>query len=312
MTTTTIETTKHVHGARILERAVVLTLSRHYLGNTRKVAVDDLVEVAEGTLAESAEKQLKATKRLIDSKELAPAMRVLARAQKELRKLAIPSHRVFGERTYLIPLANIERADAALEQLKKELFAEAAELAGRYIDAVNRQRDALGPKLFRAEQYLEPHEVLASFGLDWSYVSFAAPENLETVSAVLARQAHEKYEAKLGDAWDEVRETLRGTALQVAREFVAKLGEKADGKPKVLRSSAMDALHTFVSEYRGLNLTDDADLDAVMQELKATMQGVSVEDLRESVEARADLAARVSEVVSKLEVLSAGRAFDFD
>jgi len=87
---------------RILERSVVLTLTRHYLGNHRKVdtrAVAQAVtntDEAPTTPSDVDAKQFKTTMKLIDQGELTGVMRELARAQSYLRRMSIQSHKIFG------------------------------------------------------------------------------------------------------------------------------------------------------------------------------------------------------------------------
>jgi hypothetical protein len=313
MTMAILEPTKtHSETAKILDRAVCLMLQCRYLGNHRKIDVDDLVEVAGGSkLDVEAEQQLTATKKLVDSKELLPAMRVLRMAKKKLRKMAIPSHRVFGERSYLVPLAKVEEIDNELVALSDLLREEAAKLALRYAEAQEKQRAALG-KLFREDDYLKPSAVAAAYAIEWNYVSFQSPEKLETVSSALAQASQKRYEKKLSDAFEEVRQTLRRTALRVTREFVEKLGQDKTGKPKAVRGSALDDLKAFVANYRDMNLTDDAELDGLVRDLRSLETGTSVDDLRDDESAREQALDRAAEIVQRLEVLVGSRGISFD
>lgn len=310
-TMTESKTTKQTAAYTILQRSVCLTLSCHYLGNHRKVDMDELVEMAGGDIDDAAEQQLRATKKLIDSKELAPAHRVLGQAKRLLSKRAIKSHRIFGERTYLIPLDHVEEVDEMLTDLAEQVRHESAKLAGRYRAAVEAQREALGP-LFREKDYMEPWQVAKAFSLDWSYVSFAAPENLETVSHALARASQKKHEAKLAEAFVEWQQTLRATALKIMRDLVARLGEGKDGKPKAVRGTALNDVMEFVSTFRTMNQTDDDELAGVVDQMKALVSGVDVEDVRKYDETRAAIVAEAGALVSKLEVLSRTRALDLD
>lgn len=307
MTATEPTITKAVQAQTILQRAVCLTLECHYLGNNRKIDLKDFVDEAapdresgERDLAVD-EDQFSATKHLIDRKELTPVTRVIGLAKAFLRAKAIPTPRVFGERSYLIPLASVEAVDAGLIGFEHELKKQAALLAyGRYDAAVNRQEAKLGPKLFLRSDYLAPSAVAAAFALDWSYVSFAAPDKLETVSAVLARTAQQKHTNRLAAAYDEVLLGLRSSALDVLRDLEARLTPGPDGKPKVLRGSTLRDLADFVAELPARNLTGDTALADALARVADRASGLDIQTLRDSDAVREALRASAAQASAVL------------
>jgi hypothetical protein len=289
MTTATVENARNAHALTILERSVCLTLSCHYLGNNRKVELQDLVEAANGPREESEtgheqiaidEQQFYATKRLIPSEELRPVMRVFGVAKSKLRVKAISAHQIFGERTYLIPWDLVTETDADLEACQAELKAQAHDLAfRRYQPAVEKQRTALGP-LFREGDYLTPALVEAAFSIDWDYVSFKAPDKLETVSRALAMRADKKYSDKLSQAYDEVLVGLRASALRVMKDLARRLTPGEDGKPKAMRGTALRDLQEFMAYLPQRNMTDDTALADALARVSALAEGLNVETLR--------------------------------
>lgn len=266
------------NAAKILERSVCLTLHRSWFGNNRKVDVDDLVEKSGGTLTVD-ERMLTATKALIDSKELKPVRSVQNQARAYLQMVALPSHRVFGDGTYLVPLPLVEQVNDRLTELRKELKKEATKLAGRFSAAVEAQRKALGP-LFKISDYCQPEQVIEAYDLDWTFVSFSAPEKLETVSHALAEAAHKKHQQRLATAFDEVVMGLRSTALDIVSDLLDKLTPDENGRARTLRGEPLQALCSFADLLPQRNLTDDAKLPAAIKALVARAQGISTDDLR--------------------------------
>lgn len=317
MTTAELEqaTDRQVQAATILEKSVVLTLSCHYFGNTRVVDVAALVDRQERPEALDAVEdgkaldlsQFRATKRLMDSRELRPVMRVLGETKRYLQRTAIPGHRVFGERSYLVPLALVETVDDELRQFERRLRAEADALALRYDAAVARQRIALGPQ-FREADYIGAAGVAAAFGLDWAYVSFAAPDRLETVSHVLARAAQRKHQQRLAQAYDEVLLGLRASALDVLRELADRLAPGDDGKARTLRSTALRDLQDFMATLPARDLTGDVELQRALADVSARAQGLDVQTLRDSAAAREALQAAARQAGDVLaELVQTGR-----
>jgi uncharacterized protein DUF3150 len=287
--------------AKILERSVCLTLTRNWLGNNRKVDVDDLVEKSGGKLEVDA-KMLNATKALVDAKELTPVRSVQNQAAAFLRTHGIPAHSVFGNGTYLIPLALVERVNDRLNELHEELKEAATALAGRYKKAIERQREALGP-LFNSADYRTPEEVVEAYDFDWTFVSFAAPEKLETVSHALAEIAHKKHEARLATAFDEVVMGLRASALDIVSNLAERLTPDEDGRPRVLRSTALDELRAFAELLPQRNLGDDAKLAQAIKKLVDRAKGIDVQQIRDSDATRAAVWSAAEEAKKVLEGL---------
>lgn len=302
----------------ILQRAVCLTLHCHYLGNNRRVALDDLnltqtqkaeptVTFDETTLAldvkvEADKDQLNLTKRLVDARTLRPAMRVLGKAKQYLRSRAIAAHRVFGERTYLVPSLCSVEVDERLTELSGELALEAQKVADGWAEAVATQAAKLGP-LFDATQYPTADDVKTSFGLDWSFVSFAAPENLETVSSALFRREQAKTERQFADAYDEVRIVLRETLRTLVSEIAAKLAPKDDGQPRVFRGTILDDLADFLGSFDLRNIADDRELATVVYRLRGLTHGIDAEALRDGAQLREAIRSQMATATAELDAL---------
>lgn len=301
MTTNDMAVSRPSNAQTILARSVCLTLRCHYLGNDRKVPVAQLVDAAAGTVALD-EHAFRARKKLVDQKELTSAIRVIDKAKAYLRSRTISAHRVFGERTYLIPLALVEEVDKTLVAFVGELEGEAALLAGRYAAAIEKQRALLG-SLFVASEYRDPSDVSAAFGLDWDYISFAAPERLETVDRALFEGAQRRYESRMAEAYDEVRVVLRMTLRETVAGIVEKLTPSPDGKPKRFSSSILDTLADFLQTFRLRDITDDAELGETVRRLRNLTRGVDAEALRDFDAVRHSVQAGARAVLSDLDKL---------
>lgn len=317
MTTATLETGTTVEArtrqaATVLERCVCLTLSCHYLGNSRKIDLGELVEASGGTLAVDSE-QFHAVKRLVDNAELRPAMRLLAKAKDVLRGHAISGHRVFGERSYLVPLPMVDRVDEQLRHLQAELRCEARLLAARYSDARDQQREKLGA-LFQESDYPTTAEVAAAFDIDWDYVSFATPDRLVSVNTALYERARAREEDRLATAYDEVRGTLRGVLHQITSDLVARLTpEPGAARRKAIRGTALDDLTGYLETFSLRNITDDDELEAVVGDLRRLAAGADVDALREDVGLRETVTAAATAAVARLETLTTrGRAIELE
>lgn len=304
----TLKTNKQAAIHTILERAVCLTLTCHYLGNDRHVDLDDLVDVAvpdrdREEALQVDEAQFTASMKLIDPKVLRPARRKVNDAKALLRRFAISAHRVFGERSYLVPADSVSEVDAALEALAAEIWIEAGKVADCYMEAVEAQAAKLGPKLFKRENYLTPARVRSAYSIDWDYLSFASPEKLESINHALARRSNAKHESRLAAAYDDIVASMRREALGVLADLEEKLDAGEGERPKILRETAFRSLESFVSHLPARNIAGDDRLEGLMRRIAARMGGSSVEQLREDAGLRAALKEVASQAKAELAKL---------
>lgn len=305
------EPSRNVQAATILERSVCLTVRMRILGNHRKVKTERVVEAVHGDLETSELKdgrQLHTTKKLVDSKELSACFRAQAVAKDKLRLIAIPSHRVFGEGTFLIPNRAVVQAEAALKAQLAELRTEALALRDRWPDAVARQASLLGPKLFDASIYPTASEAAEAWDIEWNWVSFKAPEQLETVDSAVFEAAQARNEARFAAAYDEVRLVLRETLRQVTAEIARKLAPTSDGKPRVFKNTVLDDLTAFLSTFELRNIADDSELARVVGHLRQLTKGVDPQQLRDIDELREQVRKRMQAATSALDgMIGTGR-----
>ena len=291
---------KTTEAATILQRSVCLSLECHYLGNNRQIDLGEVVEAAGGTVTFDAE-QFHVVERLVDRKELREATRAVNEAKHYLQTRAIAAHRIFGQRTYLVPVVSIEEIEAWLTRQEAIVRQKAAAVAARYDMAAVAQRAALGP--LASTKYPTAAEVAAAYSIDWVYVSFAAPDRLTTVNRAIAERARVRYEGKLRNAFDVTVATLHQSAVEVMRDLEQRLAPGADGKPRVIRGTALRDLEEFAAHLPARNLTDDQQLAAIVARVAARTTGLDVGTLRQSDALRADLHQAAVAARAQLEEL---------
>lgn len=329
--TTATTTATNQQAFTILQRSVCLTLQCHYLGNNRKVKLDDIdlvnntddadpfdgVDVepdaaVDKTLATDKE-QLHLTKRLVNTKTLRPVKRIQSQAKAYLRAKAIPTPRVFGDRSYLVPLGLVEDINDAMTHFTVLLRGEAQILGDRWAAIVAEQAVALGP-LFDATQYPTAEDVVNAFSIEWDWVSFAAPDKLETVDTALFEKARTRFEGKMAAAYDEVKVVLRQTLLELTAQVVDALAPTSDGKPRKFRDNVLGKLKTFFADFDLRNISDDAELKAITTRLADLTDGLDgamlkADDLvRDHV--RTQMAAATKDLAAL--VVTSRRAISFD
>lgn len=305
------KTAKQTEAAHILSRAVCLTLWCSYLGNHRKVDTTDIDIEEDGK--EISKEAVTLTKKLVDSKLLRPAMREIGKTKHYLRSMAIAAHRVFGEGTYLIPHEHVEEVDAELVRRAAAVRVAAQQVAREWDAAIEAQRVRLGP-VFKLSDYMPAADVMRAFGIDWTYVSFEAPQQLEHVSKAVMHAAQRRFARKMDSLEQEATLVMRESARQVVADMVRKLEPGKDGKRKALRGNALEKLADYLRTFPARNLADDGELDALVRQLRAATDGLQVEDLKDSDRLRATLLETCRQATDRLDALveaTAGRAIQF-
>jgi len=310
MTADVLNTSKAVAVESMLKRCVVLVLRCGYLGNNRKVDVTTLkIETDEGHAFTDGEKrQVRMSKELVGKKELRACSHAIGSVKNLLQsRSAAQGHRVFGPGAYLVPIANLLACITDLDARITDVGVHAKALRARWADIVAARQAEMGP-LFKAKDYATPEEVEAAFTVDYSFVSFAAPEQLLDVDRGLAEAAHAKHEQRMADAFDEVIFQLRAAALKVMSDLADRLTPGPDGKPKAIRSSALRDLQQFAQWLPTRNVGADGELAQAVARVAAYAEGLTPETLREAPAVRAELQRRAADAVTVLESLVATAA----
>lgn len=288
----------------VLERSFVLVLTCTRLGNEKSVnlsSVDLTKRKADGETEKIEHKEeYRLRQNMVDPKLLRPGHAAVDAAKSWLRSVATSGHKVFGAGTYIIAIPLIADVEKALTDHRANVRAAGAKIAAEWTAEVERRRVRLGPT-FNAADYLRAEDVAGSFDIDWSYVSFSAPDRLVDVDIALAERATAKYEERLSAAFDEILLGMRGDALAILTELADRLGDDGDGKPKALRTTALRDLEDYLARLPARNTVvgDDA-LVAAMVQVQAAAQGITVEMLRDAPAVRAGLRAKAAEVATTL------------
>ena len=299
-----LATTKPVAAATVLQRCVCIVLRASAMGNSRKVDLDDIDlkdhETGEDIAGDKGEFRM--SKELLDRGELRACAAVIESAKRYMLGMATRSNRIFGSGTYLVPILLVREVDERLKQFVDDLNRAVDKLVERYPEVVERRRVALG-KEFRTQDYLSPQDVRHEYSLDWSYVSFQAPEQLEEVDRAIYEQTVAQNETRLADAYDHIIISLRAAALTVFEELAERLGDRADGKPKSLHQTALDDLQRFAALLPKRNIGGDDDLAMVVKQVAAYAEGMDIEMLRKAPAVRSGLAQRAAEAAMKVRGL---------
>jgi len=152
--------------------------------------------------------------------------------------------------------------------------------------------------LYNSTDYPSADEVRSKFNfqLVFSPVPEAGDFRLQVGAddmAELRAQYDNAYDLRVKDAmqsaWDKLHEMLV--------KMSEKLVEPEDSKTKLFHSTFVTNVHDMCGLLTHLNITKDPELEKARRQLERAVSGLDVDDLRSDMGARADLKARVDQVL---------------
>jgi hypothetical protein len=294
--------------SKILERSVAYVVNVSIFGVKRKVRKEK-VELTDNYGAHPDDNVVGVTKKILESKEL-DAIRSLDRAMRDaLDRIALPSPLHNG--IYLIPTELIERVDKLIEKYKVDREI----LIDRFIEAYQARIDEAQSKLnglFEWGDYPSAEDARSRFKVESSFIEFGVPSR--GLSADIYTREQENFQKRMQESADEIQLMLRETMKEMVDHMVAILTPSADGKYKKFYETSVTKLMDFLKDFSARNITDDADLEALVNQAKSILSGVDIESLRNSSSFKENLQASMSTVKESLNtlVVAKGRKFSFD
>jgi len=177
----------------------------------------------------------------------------------------------------LLPIGLLESVDNTLKAYKAERAILVDNFVSVYPDLCKIAAERLG-SLYNASDYQDVMAIRDKFKFDWGYISFAVPEHLKKLG-LFADEA-KKAEAKLTEAAGEITLLMRQTLLDMVSHLQNALTPSEDGKQKRIFASSITNISEFLNSFQFRNITDDTELDSIVEKAKALLSGVDVESLR--------------------------------
>lgn len=152
--------------------------------------------------------------------------------------------------------------------------------------------------LFNAADYPTPDEVASKFA--FKLVFSPVPESNDfridvgnSELAELRAQYDTAYEARINDAMRMAWDKLHATLIGVTEKLTEPDGEKA----KLFHSTFISNITEMCDLLSHLNITKDPELEKARRGLEKAINGFQLDDIRTDAGARADLKARVENVL---------------
>ena len=293
-------------GNDLAKKTVCIKILMHKFGETRKANNAHVsVEGSEGNSkpASPDKEMVYVSKRLFDS----PEMREIRRFDFETRNLLFnPAFGLclpFEIGIHLLPIAKIQQTEDLLKQRAEEREALVKKFLKAYPELVKNASKRLRG-LYNATDYPPVKEVAKEFSFYWQYVSFDVPGKLKELSSEMWNQEREKAAKRMAEAAENIQLVLRESMLQLVKKMSDRLKSDPDVKPLVFRNTLVANLTEFLGNFDFRNVTDDAQLQAVVKQARSLLDGVDADALRNTDTLREKVQKEMGKMAKSLEKMT--------
>ena len=276
-------------------------LSFTWMGVRKSLNARQRTQAADAFDAEG--KYLSASKKLLDTTH--PAFRdvtaIKGRAQAYWKGMSLPFP---DPGVRLIRQDSIEDFDKQIGIFQYELELAVEELDRHYGELRSAAQNRLGA-LFDSSDY--PPSLVGTFAIEHDYPAIEAPRFLEQLNPELYEQECQRVQARFDDAVALAETAFVEEFTKLIDHLVDRLAGHDDGKPKIFRDSAVTNLHEFFERFQQLNIRSNDQLDSLVADAQAIVNGVDPNHFRRVHDLRSDIGARIASVQSSLDELLVDR-----
>ena len=264
---------KQVSSKDMMLKTVVLSVTIHRIGNSRKVDPDTVNIVDVRSRKDLNKDYFGVDKKLMEAPELKVINSKMNSARSYIMGRALPFQIKVG--VYLMPREFHEEVEAKLEEFNADVKPH-VELLAKNLPQYKKEAKAQQGPQFIEEQWPTPDEIRKSFCISWRWLFVDSAEGLK-------KEIYEKERRKAEADWAETRETIKMLLRTQFADFVTHLTDKLkpeDGKTKIIKENSFDKLHEFLSTFSARNITNDVQLEILVNKAKHLATKMDTELLR--------------------------------
>jgi hypothetical protein len=287
--------------------AFTVTLGRW--GVTKKIPKNAAVQTPETQQSGAKKSRIKESKILIVSPEYDAIVTHQGETRRRCELMSVPSF--FKKGFMLVRNTGIEK----LEKYLQTRVAEQAELVEKFLsvypEAIRQSAEDL-KGLWDAKDYPSIPALEQRFNIRWNWIAFGIPDQLpkEIFEAEKA-----KAEAVWKDAGDQIMLALRGGFKKLVDHAVDRLTVEPGQPPKKIFDTMIGNIVEFIDLFGDRNITNDAEMEALVTKAKEVVTGLSPDDLRKDENARNNTLAGFTAIAQNLDLMieqMPSRKFSFD
>lgn len=278
-------------GQDLAQRTVCVKVRLGRLGNSRKVS-NSQVEV------DTDKSLIRVSKHLLDSKEL----RTIANFDGEIRRYLYDTCLPFEAGIHLCPFALLEQTEGKL----REFTSGRETLVSAFLEAYPSLCQEAAKRLrslYNPADYPPADHVAQQFSFTWQYISFGVPDQLREISTKIWHDEREKAAQMMAEAGREIQQVLRTAMAELVKHMSDRLKDGPDGKPLRFKETTVSNLVDFLGTFDFRNVTDDAELKAIVDKARGTLAGVSTDDLRTTAGVRTKVQQGLADLAAELDTM---------
>jgi hypothetical protein len=286
----------------LFTKCVGFTMTMSRWGNSRKADLNKITTTSDKTM-------LKLSKKLIVAKEYDDIVSHMGHTMRHIERLAVPSF--FKRGFYLIGNDAVPQVESYLTGRLDELKQLALKLAEVYPAKVEEAGDRLQDE-WSANDYPGVQKLVSMFNMRWNFVAFGIPESLPQELFEIERQRQEQIWAEAGD---QITQCLRSGFLKLVEVAKTQLVVEPGEKKKKIHDSMIGNILEFAEMFRHRNITNDTELEKLVNKAQEILTGIKPDDLRKSDDMKIQMQqefAGISEQLTSLIETTPTRSFDFE
>lgn len=289
-----------VDRAKVFNKGAMIVLNFGTPGFDRKVASEDF-DATDKTVDKT---MLNASKKLIECDEFKAIGTINGKIKGYLQRHSIPTALGPFESLYMVPRKYFMPIMEYLREMKDGERMKAIEaFLAVYDKAKDEAKKKLGP-LYEESDYPSKDELRAGFYMNIIPMDFTTPGLIKTINEQMFEECRIGLDARFQEAAENMRLLQRETMRKLVTHLTERLtGTGTDGKPKVFRESAVTHVTEFTTAFKDLDVTDDIQLTALVEQTNKLLAGVDIEALRKPDEYRVQMGKDLAKVTTALDAL---------
>ncbi len=290
----------------IFENTICYRVELSLPGAYRQVKNDKIGDEDNSVVRTDANKdEITISKDILGSDEFEHIVAIDAAIRNFARSRALNAKglKILSKGVYLLPTGLLDKTDTEVRRLIGERHQVIEQFITAY-PAIIQSKKAQLKSLFDENEFPDVAKLRTSFRENVFVFDFGVPGKLEKLNQELFHRESEKMKAMWKDATADIRAGLRAGFLELTQRAAETLGTNEKGRKKRFHESTVTQIMEFMELFDQKNITNDNELQNIVQKAKAILQGktpAAICELAGDTNYRANLQNEFSNIVKNLE-----------
>jgi hypothetical protein len=273
------------------KRAFLLRVKFHSFGNSRKLDARKIQTDADKSM-------LRASKKLLDSPELDAIRTSDGEIKRTIYDATLPG---FDDGLYFVPKPKYRKLEADLRQYANVTRpALIAALRAAY-PARRQEAERLLGSEFNPKNYPSEEAIEEEFGMEWNWLKMSADEGLQDLDPEAYERECQKMAGQMRDATQQIIEVQRGMFLEMLTRLRTGLQTDEKGNQRIFKNTTVEKFQQWLSDYNVMNIGNDPELPALVQQARAALQNVDAQELRDYEGVRGRVRRELDTIAEELQ-----------